>query len=396
MHPDLNLGLVLVVSAALLRLGNPGNQLVTGAVERFDLSASAFGLLLTVGGLGGLAVVAAAIWVDRRPPGSMMAGGALISLLGIIVYSLSNRLAIYAVGLFVSGVGYSALFSLIFYAIAAKGATRHRGLLIGALGAVFSVPLSISGMLDWWIDHPLAIIVAIIAIGAPFTLAGAALLFLLLPRVYKGHNDTGETDQGETGTTRIWSAVAWVTLAYFVANMAKNASDLLYTPNLVTSSLSALDSYALQPVATHIVIGFSVLLWGTASDYISVRRLFLLTALVLIIGTGIQWVAGDFPVSIVGIVMLSLASGGLICLPWILMADMLPTRNFAKLSLIVSIVGGLPAAAIGPTVLYPLYFAERFIPIFSIITFEGIALAIVARLLPRPRASEINSPVSET
>ena len=392
LHPDLNLGLVLVVSAALLRLGNPGNQLVTEAVERFDLSASGYGLLLTVGGLGGLAVVAAAMWVDRRPPGSMMAAGALISLLGIIVYSLSNRLAIYAVGLFVSGVGYSALFPLIFYAIAAKGATRHRGLLIGALGAVFSVPLSISGVLDWWIDQPLAIV----AIGAPFTLAGAALLFFLLPRVYTSHNDTGETDQGETGTTRIWSAVAWVTLAYFVANMAKNASDLLYTPNLVTSSLSALDSYTLQPLANHIVIGFSVLLWGTASDYITVRRLFLLTALVLIIGTGIQWVAGDFPVSIVGIVMLSLASGGLICLPWILMADMLPTRNFAKLSLIVSIVGGLPAAAIGPTVLYPLYFAERFIPIFSIITFEGIALAIVARLLPRPRASEINSPVSET
>ena len=171
LHPDLKLGLVLAAAAVLLGLGNPGNQLWAEAIHRFDLSSTTFGLLLSVGSVGGLAVVAAAIWVDRRHPHSMMAAGALISLLGLIVYSLSNRLTVYAVGLFISGVGYSALSALIFYAIAAKGATRHRGLLIGALGAVFSVPLSISQVLASW---PVPIIV----ISAPFTVAGAALIFL--------------------------------------------------------------------------------------------------------------------------------------------------------------------------------------------------------------------------
>ena len=107
LHPDLKLGLVLSAAAVLLRLGNPGNLLLTGAIQRFELSASTFGLLTLVGSVGGLAVVAAAIWVDRRHPHSMMAAGALISLLGLIVLSLSSRVAAYAVGLFISGVGYS-------------------------------------------------------------------------------------------------------------------------------------------------------------------------------------------------------------------------------------------------------------------------------------------------
>ena len=387
LHPDLKLGLVLAAAAVLLRLGNPGNQLWAEAIQRFELSASTFGLLLSVGGVGGLAVVAAAIWVDRRPPHSMMAAGALISLLGLIVYSLSNTLAVYAVGLFISGVGYSALSALIFYAIVAKGATRHRGLLIGVLAAIFSVPLSVSQMLASW---P----VPIIAISAPFTVAGAALIFLHLPRVYTGNYKTGQTLQGETGTPRVWSAFAWVTAAYSVASMAKAGSGLLHRPEFTTGSFSALDG-PLQPLTTHVLIGFSVLLWGIASDFIAVRRLFSLTALALILGTGVHWVAGYLPVSIVGIVMIRFASGGLICLPWVLMADILPTRHFAKLSVLVLFVGGLLTAVLSTAVLVPLYFAERFVPVFSAIVIEGIALAIVATLLPRTREPEERRPVTE-
>ena len=390
LHPDLKLGLVLAASAVLLMLGNPGNQLLAGAVQRFELSASTFGLLTLVGGVGGLAVVAAAIWVDRRPPHSMMAAGALISLLSLTVFSLSSRLTVYAVGLFISGVGYSALSALIFYAIVAKGATRHRGLLIGVLAAIFSVPLSISRMLAWWIDQP----VSIIAISAPFTVACAALIFILLPRVYTGSYKTGQTLQGESGTPGVWSAFAWATVAYSVASMAKTGSGLLHRPEFMTGSFSALDG-PLQPLTTHVLIGFSVLLWGIASDFIAVRRLFSLTALALILGTGVHWVAGDLPVSIVGILMIRFASGGLICLPWVLMVDILPTRHFAKLSFFVQFVGGQLAAALSAYVLFPLYFAESSVPVFSAIVIEGIALVIVAARLPRPRASEERDPVTE-
>ena len=388
LHPDLKLGLVLSAAAVLLRLGNPGNLLLTGAIQRFELSASTFGLLTLVGSVGGLAVVAAAIWVDRRHPHSMMAAGALISLLGLIVLSLSSRVAAYAVGLFISGVGYSALSALIFYAIAAKGATRHRGLLIGALGAVFSVPLSISQVLASW---PVPIIV----ISAPFTVAGAALIFLHLPRVYTGNYKSGQALQGETGTPRVWSAFAWATVAYSVADMARTSSDLLHRSEFMTGSIPAFDG-PLQPLTTHVLLGFSVLLWGAASDFIAVRRLISLTAIVFILGTGVHWVADELPVSIVGIVATRMASGGLICLPWVLMADMLPTRHFAKLSFLVLFVGGQLAAGVSAFVVFPLYYAERSVPVFSAIAIEGIALAIVATLLPRPRASEEPCPDTET
>ena len=67
-HPDIRLGLLLVVAALLLDMGSSGASWTAFVVDRLRLSAMPFGFLGTAGGLGSLFVVLAAIWVDRRPP----------------------------------------------------------------------------------------------------------------------------------------------------------------------------------------------------------------------------------------------------------------------------------------------------------------------------------------
>ena len=127
MHPDLRLGLVLVAAALLLTLGGPASFLANQARQLPGLSAVSYGLILTAGGVGGLAVIAAAIWVDRRPPHAMMAAGALASLLGLSVFALPAGFAVFTVGMFVAGVGSSAVNPVILYAIAVKGSHSLQG-----------------------------------------------------------------------------------------------------------------------------------------------------------------------------------------------------------------------------------------------------------------------------
>ena len=183
MHPDLRLGLVLATAAVLLGLGNPGKFLAAQAVLQLDLSRTAHGLLLTVGGgIGGLAVIGAAIWVDRRPPHSIMAAGTLVALFGLLVLSMPASIGAFAVGMFVAGVGRSAVNPLIFYAIAVRGASRYRGTMIGALGTVFLVSSDLNLIPDWQVGEYTLSIPVIVA----FSLAGAALLFFVLPRVFTG------------------------------------------------------------------------------------------------------------------------------------------------------------------------------------------------------------------
>ena len=123
-HPDLKLGLVLVVAAAaLLKFANSNGLLAFVAAQRLNIVPESFGWLMLAGGIGGLAVVGAAIWVDWRPPHILMAGGAVVVALSLTVVGLSNSFVVSALGMFVAGVGGSAVGSLVFYAVAAKGAT---------------------------------------------------------------------------------------------------------------------------------------------------------------------------------------------------------------------------------------------------------------------------------
>ena len=135
LHPDLKLGLVIVSAAALLKIVGWSSF----AADRSFLTAVSYGWLFFAFGIGGLAAIPVAIWVDRRPPNTMIAAGAVVAVLGLGIVVLSNGVAVAAFGMFVMGVGSSAVGLLVFYAIAVKGATRYKGTLIGALGMVFTM-----------------------------------------------------------------------------------------------------------------------------------------------------------------------------------------------------------------------------------------------------------------
>ena len=76
LHPDFRLGLLLVAAALLLDAGESGALWDPAASARLDFTSAQYVLLHVAGSLGALFVVAAVIWVDRRPPHGMMAAGA--------------------------------------------------------------------------------------------------------------------------------------------------------------------------------------------------------------------------------------------------------------------------------------------------------------------------------
>ena len=382
LHPDLKLGFVLVAAVALLELGDSRNLLAAAGALRFDRSPTSLAWIGLQSGLGLLALIFAAIWVDRRPPHTMMATGALAAALGLTIAGLSNVPVAYALGVLIAWVGSFTVHSWVFYAIAAKGASRHRGALIGALGAVYSLSLNAGEVVEWSTDETWSIIAA----SAPFTLAGAALLFVLLPRVFAGANGADQTLRGKPTTPGLWKALVWVTLAFSVALAIRTAASL-YLPDLMMRTTSDHEGPVLKVLTAPVFIAAGVLVWGIASDTFSVRLLLLLTALLLLLGAGAYLAAGGLPAVAVGLLAIGLARGGLICLPWILMAELLPTRNFAKLALPVHYVGGVSGALLTGFAATVISDSDNLSPLW-IILVEGVALLILAILLPKKRAAE--------
>ena len=378
LHPDLKLGFVLVAAVALLELGDSRSHLAAvGALRDPPASLTWIGLY---SGLGLLAVVVAAIWVDRRPPHTMMVAGSLAAALGLTIAGLSNVPVAYAVGVLIAWVGSFTVHSLVFYAIAAKGATRHRGALIGALGAVYSMSLNVGEVVESSVDESWSLIAA----SAPFTLAGAALLFVLLPRVFAGANEADQTLRGKSTIPGLWKALVWVTLAFSVA-LAIRTYASFYLLALMMRTTSGYEGPVLQILNAPVFIAVSVLVLGIASDTLNVRLLLLLTALLLLLGAGAYLAIGGLPAIAVSLLAIGLARGGLVCLPWILMAELLPTRHFAKLALLISHIGGVSGALLTGLAATVMSDSDNLSPI-RIILVEGAALLILAILLPKLRA----------
>ena len=186
-HPDAKLGLLLVVAALLLDMGSSDGSWISSVFEQLPRTARAHGLLGLVVGLGSLFVLLAAIWVDRRPPHGMMAVGAGILALGLVLITLSGSFGPAVVGLFLVGAGGSAFASLIFYAIIVKGYTRFRGTLIGALGLVFVANAGAAAIRNWDSDIPIGWFALVLV------LIGGILLYIFLPRWFRGNYQPGPT-----------------------------------------------------------------------------------------------------------------------------------------------------------------------------------------------------------
>ena len=105
LHPDLKLGLLLVVAAVCLEGGFSGTFWAANASGQLDRGPSHYGWLSAAGSLGSLSVVAASIWVDSRPPHGMMAAGTLVLAIGLPLLTLSDSFGLAVVATFIAGTG---------------------------------------------------------------------------------------------------------------------------------------------------------------------------------------------------------------------------------------------------------------------------------------------------
>ena len=343
-----------------------------------------YGWLFFAFGIGGLAAIPVAIWVDRRPPNTMMAAGAVVAVLGLTIVVLSNGVAVAAFGMFVMGVGSSAFGSLVFYAIVVKGAARYRGTLIGALGMVFTMRFDLTNVVQFFHANTPEF-----WIGVALALSSAVVLFYLLPRVFAGSHEPGLTLRETLVVPSVRSAIAWMTAAFFVASMITVTVDIVVSnfSNLTIPSF-ARDDVALQQETLRISTGVGVLVWGIASDFYPGRRLFLVAGLLLLPASGLLWASYVHQVPAVGLVAHGLVMGSFVCLPWVLMAEVLPTRHFAKIALGVMFFGLWLGGMFGQILWGRFMDIWGSNAVFWFIPVLGIALAVVASRLPRTRGTE--------
>ena len=381
MHSDLKLGLVLVPAAALLEAGRPDGLLLYVVRDQLELGPDALGLMIVAGGVGSLAVVAAAIRVDRHIPHTMMAVGAVIGACGIAVVLLSDSLALSALGVFIAGVGHSAVGSLVFYAVAVKGAVRFRGTLIGALGMVYTIRLGSSSYFDW----PFESTVIVLAITLVLALAGAALLLRQLPQALGRYSQPIGTLSNVLSESVIRRNVSWAAVVFAVASFVAAPAPLGLMNFMMYEGAEGIGS---QLQTAGVVTGVGVLLWGIAADFYPARRLMLVAGLLMLPAAGVLWALDSLSATAISVSLLGLAHSSLICLPWVLMANLLPNGHFAKIAVAITLVGGFLGSSIGSTTMGVAASFWSFDVVFWIVPLGGIIVAIVATRLPKPLSSD--------
>ena len=331
-HPDVKLGLLLVVAALLLDMGSSGASWTAFVVDRLRLSAMPLGFLGTAGGLGSLFVVLAAIWVDRRPPHGMMVVGAAILAVGLVLITLSSSFGATVAGLFLVGAGRSAFGSLVFYAIAVKGFARFKGTLIGALGLVFGVNLRGGEIRSWdsWYPHRL--------VGGCTGPDGRDSPLHASPPLVQGRLRAWADSPGDH---RRLGRQSPLRLGRCRLPGGSHDHHHRFEPPPDVGYGGVADGWHPPEFgyrALALAGGLGALVWGAAADFFSVRWLLIALAVLSLPAAAWGWLLDD-PGG--GVILLSLVRGGLISLPWVLMADLLPKRHFAKLALAVTLLGTL-------------------------------------------------------
>ena len=335
LHPDFRFGLLLVVAALFLNVGSSSTFWAETSSGLLDLTLVQYGLRTAAGGLGELFVVAAAIWVDRGPPHGMMAAGALFLALSPLL-ALSDSFALTVTRVFFAGVGGAFVGSLIFYAVAVKGYARFKGTLIGSLGLLFNTRWGTGVVAAWGISLPIA------WWAVAMVVAGGALLFLLLPRWFTGLYGLGLTLRETLAVPGAKLNITWVAAVYLVASImiTSGATHLAWVTFKLEQGGASLES-DLRFIA--LAGGIGALLWGMAADYFPARRLLIALAALSLLAAVSLWLPGGDGTDVL---ILSVVRGGLISLPWVLMADYLPIRHFAKLALACTWVGSMGSSLV--------------------------------------------------
>ena len=117
----------------------------------------------------------------------MMAAGAGILAVGIVLVTLARSFWPAAAGLFLVEAGGAAFASLIFYSIVVKGYVRYKGTLIGALGLVFAANAGAGVIRGWDFDIPIGWFALVLV------LIGGMVLYVFLPRWFRGTYGPGLT-----------------------------------------------------------------------------------------------------------------------------------------------------------------------------------------------------------
>ena len=90
------------------------------------------------------------------------------------------------------------------------------------------------------------------------------------------------------------------------------------------------------------------MLWGAAADFLPVRGLLIALAVLSLPAAACFWLLDDPTVGALVLPLVQpLVHGGLVSLPWVLMAESLPANHFAKLALPVTWLG-LLIGSLGP------------------------------------------------
>ena len=368
LHPDLRLGLLLAVAVLLLNAGACGAFGAETSSGWLDPTPAQYGLLTAAGVLGALFVVAAAIWVDRGPSRGMMAAGALA--LGPFL-ALSDSFPVAVARIFFTGAGGAFVGPLVFYALAVKGYARFKGTLIGSLPLVFNMRWGTGSAAAWGIGLPLG------WWAVAMVVAGGALLFLLLPRWFTGHYGVGSTLRETLAVPGVRLNVAWVAAVYLVASLMVTAGATRLgwvTFKLVQDGVSLESDFQFIALAG----GIGALLWGMAADYFPARRLLIaLAALSLLAAVSLRLPGGDG----MDMLILSVVRGGLVSLPWVLMADYLPMRHFAKLALAVTWVGSMGSSLAQMVESLGLYYWDWTLDVRGADSFIWIVLVEVVLLV---------------
>ena len=372
LHPDFKLGFLLAVAASLLAAGSTDGFWCVVTSERLGVEASDFGWITLSGGLGGLLVVAAVIWVDSRPPHVVMSAGSLVLAIGLALLFLSDALVIAVPAAFVAGG--AAVGSMIFYSVVVKGQTRFKGTLIGVLSLLFSLRWDLVGVnSSWEAGFPIGWVAVILA------LASGTLILLFLPRCFTGPYGTSQPLRKTMALPGARVLAFWVAAVYVVGTTIRlRGTTYLHSITLTTSQGST--DLELGYQITALVLGIGALLWGISADHFPVRRL-LMALVALSLPAAALLFLPDWQA--VGMLFMWLVLGGLISLPWVLMAESLPRHHFAKIALAIIWLGSLGLSLEALLFGWPLTVGYR----IGFFWFFGAELIVLAALIAfRPGA----------
>ena len=352
-------------------MGTSGASWTRLVSDQLNSTAMGVGWLGLVVGLGSLFVVLAAIWVDRRPPHGMMAAGAGVLAIGLVLVTLSRDFGTAAAGLFLVGAGGAAFHSLVFYAIVAKGYTRLRGTLIGALSLVFGANLGGGAVRNWHFDIPSEWFALVLA------LTGGIALYMLLPRWFKGNYSPAPTFREAIAVPGVRARFVSAAAVYLVAAV------ILATGSIHLRWLSAATGHDTGYQALALAGGLGALAWGVAADFVSVRSLLIALAVLSLPAAAWVGLVNDLGG---GALLLSFVRGGLISLPWLLVADLLPKRHFGKIALAIILLGTL-GGSLGSIYLGGVMFVWGAGSFIWIVLIESCILAAVVAWRPTDRGA---------